>query len=138
MISMPAVIVLIVCKTVIAGPPDANAGFTKNENRDWAYENSMMVCKRQEVEMMDQAADSGSAEPQPFNENRCMMSAMILGAGWDAAHPSSKYRFWRVACPVKIVDPEKATKDNPEGIVGYKLPECGHEDTVVCLVDSEI
>lgn len=139
MISMPAVIVLIVCKTVIAGPPDQNAGYTKNENREWATENAMMVCRRQEIQVIDQAADSGAAAPQDFNENRCMMSAIPLGVNWDASHPSSPYRFWRVACPVPIVNQwvdEKGKRH--EDVIGYKLPDCGHRDTVVCEVDSEI
>ena len=53
MVPMPAAIVLIVCKTVISGPPDQNAGFTRAENREWATEHAMMVCRRQEVQMYD-------------------------------------------------------------------------------------
>ena len=59
MVPMPAAIVLIVCKTVISGPPDQNAGFTKAENREWATEHAMMVCRRQEVQMYDMAESRG-------------------------------------------------------------------------------
>ena len=134
MISMPAAIVLIVCKTVIAGPEDQNAAYTKVENRAWAIENSMMVCRRQEVQMYDQAEAEG-ADPQPFNAQRCQRSAMMLGPQWDAQHKSSSYRFWRVACPVPIV---RRNPDGSEDIIAWKLPDCGHRDTVVCEVDTAI
>jgi hypothetical protein len=137
MISMPATIVLILCKTVLVhgAAPDANAAFTGWQDREWATEHAMMVCTRQEVQMTDQAADSGQADPQPFNETRCERSGMMLGSGWDAGHSNSAYRFWRFACPVPIINHEP---DGHEHIVGYKLPECGHADTVTCLVDSQI
>ena len=82
MVPMPAAIVLIVCKTVISGPPDQNAGFTRAENREWATEHAMMVCRRQEVQMYDRAEAEG-ADPQPFNTQRCQRSAMMLGPQWD-------------------------------------------------------
>ena len=77
MVPMPAAIVLIVCKTVISGPPDQNAGFTRAENREWATEHAMMVCRREEVQMFDKAEAEGAA-PQPFNAQRCQRSAMML------------------------------------------------------------
>ena len=42
-------------------------------------ENAMMVRRRQEVQMYDQAVNQG-ADPQPFNEQRCTRSGMLLGA----------------------------------------------------------
>ena len=51
--------------------------------------------------MYDQAVNQG-ADPQPFNEQRCTRSGMLLGSLWDAQHASSD-RFWRVACPTPIV-----------------------------------
>jgi hypothetical protein len=95
---MPAAVVLIVCKTVIAGPPDQNAPYTGYENREWATEHSMMVCRRQEVQLFDQAESLGAAA-QPFNLQRCQRSGIMLGTQWDAGHRGSSYRFWRVACP---------------------------------------
>jgi hypothetical protein len=56
----------------------------------------------------------------------------MLGTQWDAGHRGSSYRFWRVACPVPIVDTR--TGD----IISWKMPECGHRDTVRCEVDAEI
>ena len=44
-VPMPASVVLIVCKTETAGPPDQNAEWTHVENRRWATENAMMVCR---------------------------------------------------------------------------------------------
>jgi hypothetical protein len=60
---------------------------------------------------------------------------MMLGPQWDAQHKSSSYRFWRVACPVPIV---RKNPDKTEDIIGWKLPDCGHRDTVVCEVDTAI
>ena len=89
-VPMPAAVVLIVCKTVIAGPEDQNSAFTGYENREWATENSMMVCRRQE------SADCSSIKPkpmgaqaQPFNQQRCQRSAIMLGSEWDASHQGS-------------------------------------------------
>ena len=39
-VPMPASVVLIVCKTETAGPPDQNAEWTHVENRRWATENN--------------------------------------------------------------------------------------------------
>jgi hypothetical protein len=128
---MPAVVVLVVCKTIISGPPDQNAGYTGYEPREWATEHSMMICRRLEIDVMDQAEAMG-ADPQPFNQQRCQRSGALLGVEWDQAHRSSSYRHWRYACPVPIVN--TITKE----IIGWKKPECGHRDTVRCEVDAEI
>jgi hypothetical protein len=133
-VPMPASVVLIVCKTEIAGPPDQNAEWTHVENRRWATKNAMMVCRRQEVQMYDQAADQ-SADPQPFKDQRCMRSGMLLGSLRDAQHPSSAYRFWRVACPTPIV---RQNADGSEDIIAWKMPECRHRDILVCEADTEI
>jgi hypothetical protein len=138
-VPMPAAVVLIVCKTVIAGPEDQNAAFTGYENLEWATENSMMVCRRQEIKMEDsallQATPAMPVAPQPFNVQRCQRSAIMLGSEWDASHRGSTYRFWRVACPVPIV---RKNPDGTEDIIAWKMPECGHRDTVRCEVDAEI
>jgi hypothetical protein len=130
-VPMPAAVVLIVCKTVIAGPEDQNAKYTGYENREWATEHSMMVCRRQEVQLYDQANAVGAAS-QPFNLQRCQRSGIMLGSQWDASHKSSSWRFWRVACPVPIVDTR--TGD----VIAWKMPECGHRATVRCEIDTEI
>lgn len=137
--SMPAVVVLIVCKTVMSGPEDQNSQYTGWENRDWAYENSMMTCHRHEIQMFDPAEAQGS-DPVPFNSMSCMSAAIRLATQWDLEHRASAYRTWRVACPVPIMntgsDGIEGTPDDQ--VVGYKLPECGHPDTVVCETDSQI
>jgi len=134
MVPMPAVIALIVCKVAVAGPPDQNAAWTKAENLEWATEHAMMVCRRHEIQLYDQAVDHG-ADPQPFTPAQCQRSAAMLGPQWDAQHKSSSYRFWRVACPVPIV---RRNPDGSEDIIAWKLPDCGHRDTVRCEVDTEI
>lgn len=130
-VPMPAAIVLIVCKTVSAGPEDQNAAFTGAENLEWATEHSMMVCRRKEVQLYDQAVSLG-ADPRPFTMKRCQSSGMMLGVRWNEQHKSSPYRFWRVACPVPIVDTR--TGD----VIAWKMPECGNRATVICEVDAEI
>jgi hypothetical protein len=134
MVPMPAAVVLIVCKTIIAGPADVNAAYTGFENREWATEHSMMVCRRQEVQVYDAAVDQG-ADPQAFTMQQCWRTAMMLGTQWDQSHKRSSYRFWRAACPVPIV------RKNPDGskdVIAWKLPDCGHRDTVRCEVDTAI
>jgi len=130
MVPMPAVIVLIVCKVAIAGPPDQNSEWTTAQNLKWATENAMMVCRRQEVQMMDTAESTG-ADQQGFSFHRCQRSAMLLGPQWDQQHRSSQYRFWRAACPTPVV--------NGSGeIVSWILPDCGHREYVRCEQDSFI
>src|SRR5680860_1601780 len=92
-VPMPAAVVLIVCKTFIVGPADQNAAYTGYQNREWATEHSMMVCRRQEVQLFDQAESMG-AKAQPFNLQRCQRSGIMLGTQWDAGHRGSSYRFW--------------------------------------------
>ncbi|MEE8633261.1 MAG: hypothetical protein V3S93_02180 [Methyloceanibacter sp.] len=133
-IPMPAVVVLIVCKTVVVGPEDPNTAYTGYENRAWATEYSKMVCRRQEVQLFDQAEALGAAA-RPFNMQRCWRSGLMLGVQWDASHKGSSYRFWRVACPVPIV---RKNPDGSEDIIAWKMPECGHRDTVRCEIDTEI
>lgn len=130
-VPMPAAVVLIVCKTVVAGEPDVNAKWTGYENRTWAIEDGMMQCRRHEVQLYDQSEAMGAAA-QPFNQQRCQRASLMLGVQWDQAHKSSSYRFWRVACPVPIVDTRTGE------VIAWKMPECGHRDTVVCEVDSAI
>lgn len=134
MVPMPAVIVLILCKTAIAGPPDQNEQYTHSENREWATENSKMICRRQEVEVVDMDVDKGAA-PQPFTKERCFRSAMVMGPAWDTQHRNSPYRFWKVGCPVPIV---RKNPDGSEDIIAWKIPDCGHRETVVCEVDTAI
>jgi hypothetical protein len=130
-VPMPSAVVLIVCKTVIAGEPDINAKWTGYENREWLIEDSMMQCRRQEVQLYDQSEAMGAAA-QPFNQQRCQRASLMLGVQWDQAHKSSSYRFWRVACPVPIVDTRTGE------VIAWKMPECGHRDTVICEIDTAI
>ena len=74
---MPSAIVLIVCKTVIAGLADQNAAYSGYENLEWATEHSKMVCRRKEVQLFDQSEAMGAAA-QPFNQQRCQRASMIL------------------------------------------------------------
>ena len=133
---MPTAIVLIVCKTMSAGPADPSAKFTGHENLKWATEHSMMICRRHEVQMYDQAEAQG-ATSQQFSQVRCQRAGIVLGVNWDRSHRGSKYRFWRVACPVPIVDTRTGE------VLAYKMPECpriNKQDRVAvhCEVDTSI
>lgn len=128
---MPAAIVLIVCKTVIAGPPDQNAGYTGSENLAWATEGSMMVCRRKEISLYDQSVAQGAA-PEAFTMQRCQRSGIMLGAQWNASHRGSSYRYWRVACPTPIIDTKTGA------IIAWQMPDCGKRGTVICENDVVI
>ena len=140
-VQIPPVLVLIVCKTVIAGPADQNAAFTNYENREWATQHSMMVCRRHEIQLFDPAegVQFGPAQaPTPaLNPNfalasQCARAGIRLATDWDQSHRNTPWRVWRIGCPSPIVDLRTGT------VIGYKLPECGHRDTVICETDSVI
>jgi hypothetical protein len=133
--------VLFVCKTVLTGIPDQNAAFTHWENRDWAIENSKMVCQRHEIQLFDPVEGMkmkpGDDPAFPLRLNlaergQCARVGIRLATDWDESHKETRWRVWRVGCPSLIVDTRTGE------VIGYKLPECGHRDTVVCDVDSAI
>jgi hypothetical protein len=128
-VPMPPVVVLVFCKVVLAGPADQNAGYTGHQNLQWDTEHSQMICRRQEIQLFDMSAAQG-ADPKPFSQFDCWRSGFQIGAQWDATHQTSKYRFWRTACPVKVVN--SITGE----VIAWKIPECGRYDgTVVCEGD---
>ena len=140
-VQIPPILVLIVCKTVLAGPPDPNAAFTRAENREWATQHSMMVCRRNEVQLYDPAEGMQIGPnddpvrpltPDFANFGQCARAGIRLSMDWDESHRNTPWRVWRVGCPSPIVDMRTGT------VIGYKLPECGHRDTVICEVDSVI
>lgn len=140
-VQIPPILVLIVCKTVLAGPLDENAKFTGYENLEWATEHSMMVCRRNEVQLYDPVEGmklSPVDDPAPaLSHNfaiasQCARAGIRLAIDWDQAHRNTRWRVWRVGCPTPIVDMRTGT------VIGYKLPECGHRDTVICETDSVI
>jgi hypothetical protein len=140
-VHIPPVLVLIVCKVAIAGAPDQNAAMTGAQNLEWATENSMMTCRRNEVQLYDPAEGSqlsAADDPAlPLNPDfaqgaQCARAGIQLATSWDEAHRNSEWRVWRVGCPAPIVDLRTGT------VIGYKLPECSHRDTVVCETDSAI
>lgn len=128
---MPAVVVLIVCKTILTGEIDPNEGFTHHQNREWAYENSMLVCRRNEVSLYD-ASEMMGADPRPFTTQECQKAGIMLGAEWDIKHPNSPYRFYRSACPVPTVNTETGE------ILQWTLPDCGKRDVMICEQDTAI
>ena len=127
-VPMPPVVVLVFCQVVSAGPADQNSSNTGWQNLEWATVHSQMQCRRQEVALMDSAEIQG-ADPRPFTQFDCWRAGMTLGTQYDVGHPNSRYRFWRAACPVPMVN------ENGD-IVAWKIPECGSYDgTVVCEGD---
>ena len=140
-VQIPPILVLIVCKTISGGEPDMNAAWTHVENLKWDTPNSMMLCRRLEVQLYDPVEGqklNPSDNPAPplnpsFNEwGQCARAGVTLSKSWDDQHHNTPWRVWRVGCPAPIVD------EKTGAIVGYKLPECGHADTVVCETDSVI
>jgi hypothetical protein len=140
-VHIPPVLVLIVCKVMVAGDPDQNTSFTGAENLEWATEHSMMVCRRNEVQLYDPIEGmrlSPADDPAPpLNPNfaiatQCARAGIRLAVDWDQSHKSSQWRVWRVGCPAPIVDLRTGA------LIGYKLPECSHRDTVICETDSAI
>jgi hypothetical protein len=101
----------------------------------------MMVCRRNEIQLYDPVEGmklSPADDPAPpLNPNfadfgQCARAGIRLSMDWDDAHRNTPWRVWRVGCPSPIVDSRTGT------VIGYKLPECGHRDTVICEVDSVI
>jgi hypothetical protein len=140
-VQIPPVLVLIVCKTMAAGVPDPNAAYTNAENLQWATEHSMMVCRRNEVQLYDPAegmqlkpadAPAPALSANLADPGQCARAGMPLATQWNLTHRGTPWRVWKVGCPAPIVDLRTG------GVIGYKLPECGHRDTVICEVDSEI
>ena len=140
-VHIPPVLVLIVCKVALAGEPDQNAAFTHHENLEWATEHSMMVCRRHEIPLIDPVEGlqlSPAAEPMPslnpdFTDgSQCARAGIRLATDWDMQHRNTSWRVWRVGCPAPIVDLRTGA------LIGYKLPECSHRDTVICETDSVI
>lgn len=139
--SAPLVVVLFVCKVAIAGPPDQNADQTGSQNLEWATDHSMMTCRRNEIQLTDPAEGQQlnaqddpamSLHPNFADGGQCARAGARLAMDWDAQHRNSEWRVWRVGCPAPIVDLRTGR------IIGYKLPECPHQDYVVCEQDSVI
>jgi hypothetical protein len=127
---MTPVVVLIVCKSLLVphSSPinEENAKWTGHEKREWAIEGSQMQCRRVEVPL------TGEGHFTPMD---CQRAAITEGVAWDQSHKYSKYRWWRSACPVPIVNTVSGD------IIGWKLPECpriNHKDRVAVHCDVDI
>ena len=140
-VHVPPILVLIACKVVMAANPDPNAGFTHVENMQWATEDSMMICQRQEVDLYDpvEGMRSNQADnpvpalsPDFADYEQCARAGVMQAMHWDQLHRNTPWRVWRIGCPTPIVDLRTGM------LIGYKLPECAHRDTVVGEIDSEI
>jgi hypothetical protein len=118
-VPMPAVAVLILCKSEPA-PEDANQNDadTKRTPRKWVYENSMMVCRKEETPL--------NWIPGALNPTTCQRSAIMEMVNYEQAHPTDEYQPWRVACPSPVVDTGTGR------IIDWVMPGCGHKDTVKC------
>lgn len=128
---MPAVIVVIACKTVAVGPPDENAAFTNYENRQWAIEHSMMTCRRHEIQLYDSSVDQGAA-PLPFSPEQCRRAGPAVAADFDRQNKNSPWKTWKTACPVATINTQTGQ------ILAWTLPDCGSPETVVCEKDTAI
>ena len=97
----------------LAGAPDQNEAFTHWQNLDWATEHSMMVCRRNEIQLFDPVEGmrlSPVDDPAPpLNPNfadfgQCARAGIRLAMDWDDGHRNTPWRVWRVGCPSPIVD----------------------------------
>ena len=136
--AMPSILVLIVCKITVLSPIDPHTGW---QNTEWDMTNGVMHCKREQIELMD-AAESQGADPVPFTPIACMRAAMMLGPQFDvdATHAKRPWRFWRAACPVKVMD-DNGTPDDPrdDKHIGWAIPPCPEKRGVLeCESDTTI
>jgi hypothetical protein len=143
MIPMPAVVVIVFCKAVFVPSEDdvtnSNSDYTKHYEFQWATEHSKMVCKREEISLID-PNETPEQQAQPYTQFICNMTGLQIGAKWDHDHPGNSYKFYRTACPVKIIDTQTGA------IIGWKIPECstkpngmdGQYGTLVCEGDVAI
>ena len=83
-VEIPPILVLIVCKTIAVGAPDENTRFTGAKELAWATEHSMMVCRRNEVQLYDPAEgmrlNPNDDPAPPLNPNFSMQSQ--CGSRW--------------------------------------------------------
>jgi hypothetical protein len=91
-VHIPPILVVIACKVVMAASQDPNAAFTHVENTEWATENSMMVCQRNEVELYDPVegmqlnpADDPvrALNPNFADHGQCARAGITLATEWD-------------------------------------------------------
>ena len=136
-VQIPPILVLIVCKTISAGGPDENARFTGYKDLEWATEHSMMVCRRTRcsysIRLRAFLTQTTSPRRRSIPTLRQTGNALELECRsrriGTCSHRNSGWRVWRVGCPAPIVDTRTGA------LIGYKLPECGHRETVICEVD---
>jgi hypothetical protein len=141
-VTIPPILVVIVCRVALSASPvaDSNSEFTHWQNLEWATENSMMQCRRHEVTLYDpdEGKPDANGNPTPpleadfTQKTQCARAAMALAMDMDQKFGNRPWRVWRVGCPAPIVDTRTGA------LIGYKLPECGHQDTVHCEIDSAI
>jgi hypothetical protein len=107
-VHIPPVLVLIVCKVAIAGAPDQNAAMTGAQNLEWATQNSMMTCRRNEVQLYDpvegmqlNAADdpAPALNPDFAQGGQCARAGIQLATNWDETHRNTQWREWAARRP---------------------------------------
>ena len=105
----------------------------------WATENSMMTCRREELQLFDPTEGlnliAGGDPAAPLNPNladsmQCARTGIAGSFQMGQKRIAMQHgEVWRVGCPAPIVDLISGK------IVGYKLPECPHRDVAICEVD---
>ena len=130
-VQIPPILVVIACKTMLAGPLDENAKFTGYENLEWATEHSMMVCRRHEIQLYDpvegmQLSPADNPAP-PLNPNfaiasQCARAGIRLAIDWDQAHKSTPWRVWRVGAPATDRTPYRHKKPGAGRVFCVKWP----------------
>ena len=122
---MPAVIVLYVCRVIIAGPGLAATGW---ENLDWQRDiDDRMLCKRIELPMFNPGDERAAFTPE-----RCIRASVQTATQWDQDHRAGAYRVWRTGCPAPILDLRTGE------VIAWQLPSCPHPEMAVCLDDNTL
>ena len=125
----PTALVVVSCKAQPSGPADLN-GFVPY---DWVTKDAMLICKREEVPLLDAAEMQGAPPINPnfSDKSQCARAAMMIAPEWNGKH--GNYFFLTAGCPTAIVN---IRPDGSEEVIGYMMPPC--PSWVKCENDSVI
>ena len=131
-VAYPAEIALFFCRVVL-GPMDDNSTFTNHRDSEWDMSGGMLHCKREVVQLYDPSVDQG-ATPQPFDENKCRRTGMMLGPSFDATNRDKPWRFYGAGCPVATINEQTGE------VLAYSLPPCPESmrGVMACANDEAI
>ena len=122
--------------------PTRTKPITHWQNLEWATEHSMMVCRRNEIQLFDPVEGH---EAQSRRRSRAAAQSQFCRCSGNARAPA--FGLPRTGTTAIETRPGvcggsaarlRSWTRGQEPLIGYKLPECGHRDTVICETDSVI